>query len=236
MATITTSRRTNRQTSNPLLFFFFRYAASQNKGSSLLLMPQFVWVFFTLTQATPAPSPLLPAYFGVVFLVCSWKGPQRQDNRAPARIMSPQREMQLGPRVIQERWWWPRFKVVRDDPQPHLISPWLEFPLWHSHTQSTHAHTQAHTLVLHKEITQEINTHIFIFSLCHVCHKGVFVSVFPSECVSRFIHTITASLSVSWLSHTLRHLNVDRNYAPRKQKPDCLHTGSTFNSQEHTGH
>lgn len=88
------------------------------------------------------PLLLLPAYLGVVFLVCSWKGPQSRDNRAPARIMSPQRAMQLGPRVIQERRWWPRFKVVRDDPQPHLPSPWLEFPLWHTLTKQSSTDTR----------------------------------------------------------------------------------------------
>lgn len=41
-----------------------------------------------------------------------------------------------------------------------------------------------------------------------------------------------------WFIHTYchrRHLNFYRNFAPRKQKPDCLHAASTFNSREHTG-
>lgn len=96
---------------------------SSSPSSDMLSLRTKVLLFFwccsfsgssSLTQTSTPPSFLHIS--GVVFLVCSWKGPQRRDNRAPARIMSPQREMQLGPRVIQESWWWPLFKVVRDDP------------------------------------------------------------------------------------------------------------------------
>ena len=172
-------------------------------------MLQFFWVFFTLTQATTTttpssslpssslPSSSLPSSSLHILVLCFWyaheKARKRRDNRAPARIMSPQREMQLGPRVIQERRWWPRFKVVRDDPQPHLISPWLEFPLWHTHTH-THTHTKqscsqtsTHTRCTHSSCTRKLL--FFTFSLSHVCHNEALLCVFPSECVSRFIQT-----------------------------------------------
>lgn len=34
--------------------------------------------------------------------------------------------------------------------------------------------------------------------------------------------------------YCIRHLNWDRNYVPQKQKPDCLHAASRFDSREHS--
>lgn len=166
------------------LLLLFRLQMLWNKASSLLLMAEFLWDFFTLTQATAPPFLLLlllPAYFGVVFLVCSWKGPQRRDNRAPARIMSPQKEMQLGPRVIQEQRWWPRFKVVRDDPQTHLRSPLTGIsPLTHRHK----AYIKAYTRCIQSEVGK-VQDKCFFMSFLRL----------SLEFVGRSIHAV-------WLSHS----------------------------------
>lgn len=56
-----------------------------------------------------------------------------------------------------------------------------------THTQSSQAHTQG--APTHKEATLEINIFFFDLFLVTLIAAGVFVFVFPSECVSRFIDT-----------------------------------------------
>ena len=194
----------------------FFWCCSFSESSSLWLRPP--------PPPPPPPSPPLPSSSLHILVLCFWyaheKARKRRDNRAPARIMSPQREMQLGPRVIQERWWWPRFKVVRDDPQPHLISPWLEFPLWHTHTHTalmlSNKHTHMHKVHTHPA---QGNFYFLLFLwVTFVTMKHYCLSFLQSVWVGSFRHAttaiITAGLSVGRLSRPLRHLNVDRNYAP----------------------
>lgn len=146
------------------------------------------------------PPLLLPAYFGVVFLVCSWKGPQRRDNRAPAGIMSPQREK-------KRSWGWESYRNVDDG----LTLKWSEMILSHTFyppgwnfPSDTHAqkavklkykHTHTQGAPTHKEAKLVIN---IIVLLRHICCRSIHVYLPFAVCGQVRSHRQTFA-NVTWI-------------------------------------
>lgn len=218
VGTVTTSHHSNHQTCK---LFVFRCALSLNK-SFFSSVPPSVLHFDSGHQhqpcsTPPPPAPPSPLHILVLcFRYAHEKTRKDGDNRAPARIMSPQRKMQLGPRVIEERWWWSCFKVVRDDPQSHLISP--PPPAGISLLTHTHTHKAVMSTYTRKQLCRQMFRAFFF--LLFITKAFQYASFLLSVWVGSFTYaaTFTASLSIGSLSLTLRHSNVDRNYASPETK------------------